>query len=280
VPTDPALDPAFDPAFDLALDLALDPEAARKAFEAVLPRLQALSTDDVLHLTTDLQRAAYAAAAIARQVSVSPLRERFAELPARTFDQSSIDDLEPVSLACWYAAVEQLSAKATTTDVKLPAVLVHSATDIRTRMLNLLDYHLGDDPVYGLELASIRRGGGHTDIANDLVRLGKLWLMHHDDIKDDRKNYDASDGDNARKYAQTIFVLLGGPSEQQRHWTDLVARAWTLLLQVYDEVAETGRWLLRHDDPKLSFPSLYAAGRNPRSSTKKTDPTDPTDPTK
>lgn len=39
-------------------------------------------------------------------------------------------------------------------------------------------------------------------------------------------------------------------------------RAWTLLLRCYDEVAATGRWLLRHE-PKVDayFPSLHAAGR-------------------
>jgi hypothetical protein len=43
---------------------------------------------------------------------------------------------------------------------------------------------------------------------------------------------------------------------------DDLSRAWTLLLRVYNEVAETGRWLLRRDpNGKDEFPSLYSVAR-------------------
>ncbi len=246
----------------------LDPKAAQEAFETLLPRLKALDKDKLAAVTVDVQLAAIVAAAVARWVQEDEIRARFALIPKALFDPQHLDNLGLASLACWYAAVRQLSATARTRDVQLPVALVQIATTTRKRMLELLDYHFGDDVDEGPELISIKRGSGFKDLANDLQRLAKMWLDHHDEIKDDRKHYQAGDGDAARKHTRAIMKLLGDASGDAATWTDLVARSWTLLLEIYKEVTDTAVWLMRHDSDPPTFPTLYAAGRKPRAKNK------------
>jgi hypothetical protein len=47
-------------------------------------------------------------------------------------------------------------------------------------------------------------------------------------------------------------------------WTDLQARAWTLLRQIYDEVRRAGQFLFYYEDPEAKFPALFAAARTAR----------------
>jgi hypothetical protein len=144
----------------------------------------------------------------------------------------------------------------------LPVDLLQSAAEIKTRMLKLCEYHLGDQPVDGSEIADIRSGTGHIDLAVDLVRLAKLYQKHKSIIKKDPKHYVASDANDARTHSSEILRLLGeARNENAKTWSDMVARAWILLLEVYGEVSNAGRWLFHHDEPENRFPSLWAVAR-------------------
>jgi hypothetical protein len=67
---------------------SIDPKAAEKAFNALKPRLTALSPDRFATLSVDLEKAAVAAAAIGRMVKGKAMRARFTSLPKKYFDRS------------------------------------------------------------------------------------------------------------------------------------------------------------------------------------------------
>jgi hypothetical protein len=64
-------------------------------------------------------------------------------------------------------------------------------------------------------------------------------------------------------------------TQEQSRWSALQARAWTHLLDVYEEVRRGGRFLFAGDRPDQRFPSLVAVARaasSGRSTTSEDDP--------
>ncbi len=241
---------------------ALDPKAAEKAFETFKQRLLGLDPEKLATQSVDLEKVSVLAGAIGRWIKEKEPRERFASLPKKHFDQAHVEELESVALAAWHAAIELRSANAGKSEAKLPVSLVMEATALRARMTALATYNFGDDPVDGPEIDDIKVGTGYTDLASDLVRLRKLFLKHLDEVKLDRKNYQPGDEVLAGRLAHAIVKELGeAKNQQQKIWSDLGARAWTLLVQVYDEVSAAGGWLWRKEGGAERFPSLYTAGR-------------------
>lgn len=241
----------------------ISPEAAEQAFEAMVPRLLELDGQNLASMSADIEKAAVFAAAIGRWVKGKESRARFASLPAEHFDHASVDDLEKVALSAWHAAVMARSASAGKSEAKLPVDLVREALGLKQRMLDLVTYHFGTDPVDGPEVEDIRIGIGYSDLAADLVRLRKLYEKHHDRVKLDPKNYRKTDVGDAGRIAHQIFQELGESRNQdQKAWSDLSTRAFTLLIKVYAEVSAAGQWLWRREDGLAKFPSLYWAGRS------------------
>jgi hypothetical protein len=259
---------------------SLDPEAAAKAFSALRSRLAAIADERVEPARADVMKAAIAAWSVARFIEQPEVRARFARLPKEDFNQAHVDDLGTIALATFHVAAELQSAQATTTGAKLPVDLLQSATDIKTRMLKVCEYHLGDHPVDAAEIADIRVGTGHIDLALDLSRLAKLYQKHKNVIKKDPKHYVAADATDARTYSSEILRQLGeARNENAKTWSDRVARAWVLLLDVYGEVSQAGRWLFRHDEPVTRFPSLWAVARTGQGRPKKTEEDSSVEPT-
>ncbi len=255
-PAGPEAPSAAEPKADLSA------KAAEEAFKAFKPRLLGLDTNELGTVSVDLEKGSVAIAAVGRWVKGKEPRARFAALPKQHFDQAHVDDLESLALATWHTAVSLRSATAGRSEAKLPVSLVQEATQIKQRMLELCDYHFGSGPVDGPEIADIKLGTGYTDLAGDLVRLGKLYAKHRDHVKLDPKNYRKTDEADAGRVAHAIFRELGEARNQdQKTWTDLALRAYTLLARVYGEVSAAGSWLWRHEDAAVRFPSLYVVGR-------------------
>jgi hypothetical protein len=240
----------------------IDPAAAQKAFTALRSRLLDLAPAEILPVNIDLQKAAIAALAVGRWVKEPELRARFRKLPESEFQQAYVDDLETIALAALHVSVELLTASAASTEAKLPGNLVEEATTLKQRMLRLVEYHFGDDPEDGLEIASIKLGAGYPDLASDLLRLAKLYKKRHAEVELDPKHYLATDRADAQRAANAILALLGAAKNQdQKAWSDLAARSFTFLLRAYGEVSAAGRFLYRNDEAEARFPSLYAAAR-------------------
>ncbi len=241
----------------------IDPDALRRAFEALLPAIEAQTR--IRRANTDQHKAIVVAAAVGREVRAPEVRAEFARLPPECFDIAHVDRLEQTADAACYAYLQLKQAAALHTDARLPAPVVAEAVALKQRMLRVLGYnldHLDDVPIL---LADIRPATGYLDLPYDLLRLVKLYQEHAATLALDVRRYQAGDATTAGRLALEISKVLGdGMPSDTRHWTEYLGRAWTLLVVTYGEVSATGRWLFRARNGKARFPSLYTVGRRPR----------------
>ena len=243
---------------------------AKAAFTTVQPAAVALAKDQILNPNTTVDAAIIAALAVGRKVNAAPLRARFESLPKKEFDIGQLAKLELYGRSCWYALTQLQTASAQNSEAKLTVSLVQEATSTRARMIKTLEYHYEPDSEVGKEVIDIRLDSGYRDLARDLGRLAVLYRAEHEDLEDDKKHYRASDAVKAANLSQKILDEMGeAKSADQKHWTEMVARTWTLLKTAYDDVASTGTWLLRNEGGGEIFGSLIAAGRVGRSKAKK-----------
>lgn len=127
-----------------------------------------------------------------------------------------------------------------------------------------------DHPEVGPQLATLRSGIGHQDLAADLLGYAAIYREHWDILSLDKKHFRSSDAEDAVKIAEEMITHLGARlSPEARQAADLLSRAWTLLWDTYEEVVQAGRWLLRHEPRGAdTFPSLIALSRPRRSRNK------------
>jgi len=239
--------------------------AGQTAFEALETELLALPKDQLRTARVDVQVAAITALGVARAVdSDAALRRRFEGLASvKELDIAKLDSLATTALAAWYARHMVLLTSAAHSDAQLPVSLVTTASQVKTRMMRVVEYHLADHDVAGPIVDAIRPGVGYLDLANDLVALARLYADYRARLEHDKKDYQPADAALAAKLGDEIITLLGGgTTPEQRVWIDRQARAWTKLEADYAEVFAAGRFLKRHDDDAATaFPSLIAAAR-------------------
>lgn len=243
--------------------IPIDAEAAKAAFETLLPRLEQLPKDSLQAPNTSVDAAAIVALGIARELSAPAMLARFALLPAALFDIADIADLGPAALASWYAATRLLAANAQTTEAKLPVDLVDEAMALKAHMLKVGEYHFAPTSPAGREIAAIRAGAGYRDLAQDLSRLAAVYRAEKTPLAKDSVHYRAYDATRADELSHQILAELSASrSTEQALWTERVHRAWTLLLGLYGEVTSTAAWLQRKEG--AHYPSLVTAGRTAR----------------
>jgi hypothetical protein len=243
----------------------IDPNAAPVAFAMVQPRLDALT--EVRATTTGLRKSLIHAASVGRTVQTPEVKAVFQTLPADRFDMRHVELLLPAALATWHTLLMLSAAAVLSTGAKVPEEILARAGVLKEVMFKVVDYVLGQVDGIKEQLADIRSGNGHIDRADDLMRLADLYDAHATALAADQIHYKAEDAVTARKLAHGIYKVLGdGRSSDARYWSEYQARAWTFLLETYDEVAAAGRWLYRHENGEARFPSLYAVGRQSRRS--------------
>lgn len=255
---------------------SLSANAAKAAFEAVRPRLEQLTTDELIPIRIDVQ----AAAAVAHSVGVrdaAPERHQRFEQLARggNLDLTVIDSLPEVALAAWHARQQQQLQSALASKAAIPAATVVEAQAVRKRMLLVLEYYFQDDAAIAAKLGVIRAGTGHQDLANDLQMLADLYQEPGiaDWIVRDVKHFRAEDAAQARTLATTIFNGLG-LSPADKALDDAAQRAWTLLDRVYERVRRAGQYLFVDDENvDVTYPSLISSVRSP--ATKADEPAPP-----
>ncbi len=242
-----------------------DPAAAKKAYEAMTPRMNALAKDQLSLLNVDAQESAIIALSVSRFLAEPEPGARFALLHAKAFDPAHLGDLGTIALTVSHAYVELQSARAQTTEAKLPVALVDAASEVKERMLECTEYLFKRHAVLSREIASIRLGSGYRDLASDLIRLAKVYEDNKATVEKDPLNYRAADAAEARTRAQEILTTLGeAQSAEEKRCVGALTRAWTLLRTTYDEVQAAGYFLYRHEEPEAKFPSLYASASNGR----------------
>ncbi|MDC0749053.1 hypothetical protein [Polyangium mundeleinium] len=243
---------------------SFDPIQGKQAFDTLLPRYKAMPVESLSVVNADAGLVAVAALGLSARASEPKLLARYKSLPASEFDASLVALLPTAAWACWYAATEDQKARALSTEAKLPVELVQKALAIEARMQACCEYHLNDHPEVGPYLAMLRGGTGHRDLAADLLGYASVYRDHYDALSIDKKHFRSTDADDAVKVAEEILATLGarlGP--EARAAADDLARAFTLLLDTYEEIASAGRWLLRHEPaPEKTFPSLFSVVRS------------------
>lgn len=245
-------------------------DAGSEAVRELATRLARLPKTAIQAPATDVRAAATFALGVAQKLAGKALRERFRSLPASEFDAQNLELLEAAAQAALSAQLQHESAEASSTLAKVPLELAQRAATQRERMLRLCDYYFEDDEQLGAEVRDIRRGAGYLDLASDLRRLAQIYKKQHAIVSQDRRLYVAQDGPQAAAIAEEILSELGRGAGKGRRISGATAlreqlwRSFALLLQIYDEVAAAGRFLLRHENGAAQFPSLITAGRLPR----------------
>ncbi|HEU4407000.1 MAG TPA: hypothetical protein VFS43_17155 [Polyangiaceae bacterium] len=250
-------------------EAGFDPAAAQRSFESVEEWLDSLSDEEIVALRVDLQRVAAIGLTIALRDSAPERRgafERFAR--DGYYDITNLDRLLALAEGAWHVRRQQQRLARSSSGAALPEDDVRAAYELRGRMMLVLDYHLGDRRDIAQDLAHLREGAGHQDLANDLQTLRELYLR--DDVKPvierDVKNYRATDPDDAHRLARAIMLSLGVSKEDEaKRLTRLAQRVATLLVRAYEKHCLRGKFLFHEvEDVEATYPSLYAAARSPR----------------
>jgi hypothetical protein len=92
------------PAIKSLNDNPPDPAAAKKAYEAMTPRMNALAKDDLALLNVDAQEAAIIALSVSRFLAEPEPSARFALLDAKVFDPAHLGDLATIALTVSHAS--------------------------------------------------------------------------------------------------------------------------------------------------------------------------------
>ena len=246
--------------------LDIDISEAQHAFERLEAALRALGEDELQTFRVDIQRAAAIAHSVAVRDNQPDRRARFERLASAGFyDIELLDQLRTRALATWYARAQQVHVAALSSDARLAESVVRDATEVRARMLRVLEHYYTDDAQVAPTLAVIRRGTGYQDLANDLLALSELYEREDVEalIKRDPVHYRASDVAAAYGNAQMIFRALGlGEVGEARRWASLATRAWTLLARAYESTrAAAGVLFAGEEDVAATYPSLVTATR-------------------
>lgn len=241
----------------------LSPHSTEAAFNAVKAQLDALPLSELSQPNFNLQEGAFVALAADGLLREPATRAKIEALAkAQTIDLPLVDNLATMARAAWFVRHKLSFAEALHSDASLPVKLVTEALETRRRMLKTLAYQLDEDPEAQRKLTSIRDGSGHVDTANDLLALADMYADYEDEVKDDTKNYRATDVKLARELADKIIAALGGPSTPEaKQWRNYQARAYTLLDRHHQEAIRVGRFLWHYERGDELFPTMFAAVR-------------------
>ncbi len=246
---------------------------AEAAYKAVLPELESVDLRAIEPGRLHYAEAARAVLAAMKLVAQPSIRARFDSLPAGEFAHEELDRASVLAEALLYVRQKYESA-AVRSKATVPAELVDEAMQLKSRMLEVLDYNVGDLDGVAAELASIRSGAGYTDLAQDLSRLSRLYDEHRATLAKDKVKYRAADAKTASELARTILESV--KTHATAEWVDKSQRVWTLLRASYDEVRRAAMFLFAREPERLAlFPSLFAAARSERGSSKAAGETTP-----
>ena len=237
-----------------------DAALAEAAFEKLKHEMDALSAERVVVSRANMELG------IGNLMKTLDLMQRLglpsmlARLPAPFYTPGTFDRVAPLGWATWHAYRKARIARAVDDERAVPPGLIAEATLLEERMQECCEYMLGKHAEAGPIVAHLRAGGGHRDLAHDLIGYADLYVDYVDVISRDGKNYDPTDIPLARRYGAEILEKLAGTEDD--NWADMRNRSWTLLSDAYEDVASLGRALLRKH-PEGHFPTMYGLCRVP-----------------
>ena len=245
-----------------------DATAQEQAFEKVRELIAAVPEAEISRPRVDIHRVVGSVRNVVQLFAERPdLVERLRTLPAREFDQSHLDRLGTVNAALGYTHRQHILSAGEEGGVS--PELRQKAEQLEKRMQSVLEYNLMGDPEVKPKLVALAEGHGYRDLINDLFGYAELYEQYFDVLKRDGNKVDAADGPRARELASkmdAVLVTLDG-----RQWHEMRDRAYSLLVQSYEQVAAAALWLLRHEPRTAAhFTSLHVKGRKRRTTAART----------
>jgi hypothetical protein len=227
------------------------------AYERVKTDLAAIKPEEFIQINLDIPSAVSTIIGVLPEVKA--LRPRFEkELP--TFDLASFDKLEDYAWALSYAQTLYLTATQPPDDL---AELGPAATQLRERLLadarSLAHYGLVDSG----QLAELKGANGTKNVAQDLQILAIALQANWANIEGKAPTV-AADLDTALRMSARLMRIVGlreqGPA-QLAAATDQRLRAFTLVLNTYDDVRRAVGYLRAHEGDADSIAPALHPGR-------------------
>ena len=234
--------------------------ASATAFDKLRGRWVTLTTAEVATLNADLDLAATAGLVLVDRARKEGREELFAGLAPKYVEKDLLASLELACEAAQHVVVESVKEEAIVTGVKVDLAVIDRGNVVRKRMLKCTSYNLeGNEPVEK-EIADIRRGTGYLDHARDLTRLAALYKVHRALLVDDKKNYVATDHDDAITLSQQIRDQYRASQSADNVFVNLRPRAFSEVQRLYNEVRDCALFIFRaQDEVKAEFEALRTA---------------------
>ncbi len=256
-------DPEPRPRDALHPPAASDDLTGEAALRAILPTLEALPAASIIRPNASVAVVVATLFEIVRVLREPARVERFALLDPSLVPRDAADQLDTLARALWYLDTRARSVAASTTAVRVDPAIIADARDTHARMLAVLAYHFGDQPVWKPEVADLRRPRSHLDLAACLTRLAGHHRVHRATLMHDVARYRE---DDARHAESLVHAILTSLERSEPHPTaDLRARCWTRVASLYGDVRAAVLFLYRHEPHELArFPGLPMVGKKRR----------------
>lgn len=241
------------------------PPNAKLAYDRVLGEIDAVKDDELIPINLDVSLAALLV--VGALPGIRKYRRDLAELPR--FDMRNLTHLEDYALAARYAHVQAIPSGATQAQIRS---MTEEGTALRTVLLNNADLLVSYQVFRAEEVAAVRAGQGHVDLADDLIVFGAMYEAAWKTIAG-RTFVTEAQVARATTLGSELFSALGvrnwGPAEQEKTVGANRGRAYTLFVKAYDEVRRGLSYLRWHEgDVDQIAPSIYRS-RAPRSASDK-----------
>jgi hypothetical protein len=243
-------------------DFVYDAQSAERGYRDTVA-LRAEVKDATLP-ALDLQKAAIFGLRMASELEKPETRAKFARLHDELLSPSIVNRVGPAAWALWYASAQRETADAAASAQRLSLETLKRADELRKRMMRVAEYMFADDTDLGSEVASIRAGTGHADLASDLTRLAAIYDAKKALLSAAGEHYRAGDAKQARLVVGAILSELAlGESKSATEARMEAARAFVVLASAYDRVRRFA-WAM-FEDGETRFPSIYSIRTSSRS---------------
>lgn len=237
-------------------ELRYDAQAAERSYRDTAA-LRAEVRDPSAPRGLDLKRAALFGLRMAEELAKPEVKARFDRLPDDVLSAALRNRIAPAAWALWYTVVQRSTAEAGASAARVTEATLKQASEVKQRMMRVAEYMLADDPGAAVELASIRSGIGHADLAADLTRLGALYVQHRDAVSLAGAHYREGDVVAAKQAAAAILAeLASAETPKEATAREEAYRAYRVLEEAYRTVRQFG--LALFEDGEARFPSMYS----------------------
>lgn len=236
-------------------DVTINLDAARASLAQLTPRLAELAPERIRGVR--LRRLCLRLVGFLAELRVDPRFPRLQGLDGVDgWSIGCMDRLDAAAQALWVILTDVDSATLEST-LLLDADLVDRATTRRAEMIRVVTYFGHGDERIATEIADIRRGTGHEDLAVDLERLAKLYHQLAPQLGEGALGFTLDDATGAIADANTILSTIAAHRALNADTLrEQSSRLQALIRIDWDALVAAGRFVFRDDGPEARFPSL------------------------